>query len=189
MSAPGDMISGRTGLSSIHMDELEYLMKRFVANSEETEEKFENKSKDEIEINCGQSLINDTVVISTRFYVVGISVGVIASLGLLCNLISLITLASSMTKKIIFNKLLLMLTTFDILFLMCGGIFMLHQAFNFQNRVYNTVFPNIIYPIAGISMTGKKTDSIDNSDGSGYTQYSIILGFLFSIFLPYLTIF
>ena len=48
---------------------------------------------------------------------------------------------------------------------------MLHQAFNFQNSVYNTVFPNIIYPIAGISMTGKKTDSIDNSDGSGYPIY------------------
>ena len=113
--------------------------------------------------------------------------GVIASLGLLCNLISLITLASSMSKKIIFNKLLLMLTAFDILFLICGGIFMLHQAFNFQNRVYNTVFPNIIYPIAGISMTGKKTDSID-SDETRYLPNIVLHKFnIFAIFDDFLT--
>ena len=147
------MSVSRTGPGRYHMDELEYLMERFLAVG--STEKFEDKSTNQdSSIDCGKSLINDTVVTNTRFYVVGISVGVIASLGLLCNLISFITLASSMSKKIIFNKLLLMLTIFDILFLICGGFFMLHQAFNFQNKIYNAVFPNIIYPMAGISMTG-----------------------------------
>ena len=35
-----------------------------------------------------------------------------------------------------------------------GGIFMLQQAFNFNNVIYNTLFPRIIYPLAGFSMTG-----------------------------------
>ena len=146
------MSVSRNGPGRYHMDELEYLMERFLA--EASTEKFEDKSTNQDSIDCGKSLINDTVVTNTRFYVVGISVGVIASLGLLCNLISFIILASSMSKKIIFNKLLLMLTIFDILFLICGGFFMLHQALNFQNKIYNAVFPNIIYPMAGISMTG-----------------------------------
>ena len=146
------MSVSRTGPGRYHMDELEYLMERFLAVG--STEKFEDKSTNQDSIDCGKSLINDTVVTNTRFYVVGISVGVIASLGLLCNLISFITLASSMSKKIIFNKLLLMLTIFDILFLICGGFFMLHQAFNCQNKIYNAIFPNIIYPMAGISMTG-----------------------------------
>ena len=69
------------------------------------------------------------------------------------NLISLITLAS-MTKRGLFIKLLLTLTTFDTLFLINGGVFMLQQAFSFQNEVYNALFPKVIFPLAGISMTG-----------------------------------
>ena len=37
-----------------------------------------------------------------------------------------------------------------------GGIFMLQQAFNFNNELYNTLFPIVIYPLAGFSMTGNQ---------------------------------
>ena len=59
-----------------------------------------------------------------------------------------------MTKRGPFIKLLLTLTTFDTLFLINGGVFMLQQAFGFQNEVYNALFPKVIFPLAGISMTG-----------------------------------
>ena len=59
-----------------------------------------------------------------------------------------------MTKRGLFIKLLLTLTTFDTLFLINGGVFMLQQAFGFQNEVYNALFPKVIFPLAGISMTG-----------------------------------
>ena len=52
------------------MDELEILMERFLAVAS-NEEELEKKSIDEDSIDCGKSLINDTVVTSTRFYVVG----------------------------------------------------------------------------------------------------------------------
>ena len=33
---------------------------------------------------------------------------------------------------------------------------MLQQAFNFNNGLYNTLFPKVIYPLAGFSMTGNQ---------------------------------
>ena len=102
---------------------------------------------------CGKSSKNDPIVISTRFYVAGVSVAVISGLGILSNVISLVTL-SSMSRRGLFIKLLLALTTFDLVFLISGGLFMLQQAFNFSNTVYNVLFPKLIYPLAGFSMTG-----------------------------------
>lgn len=103
---------------------------------------------------CGHSWKNDTLVTSMRFWVAGISLATTDTLGLLGNLISLITL-STMMKKGLFIKLLVTLTTFDLLFLASGGIFMLQQAFSFNNSLYNALFPKVIYPLAGFSMTGR----------------------------------
>ena len=41
---------------------------------------------------------------------------------------------------------------------------MLQQAFSFNNAVYNALFPKLIYPLAGFSMTGKFS----------YRKYSIL---------------
>lgn len=108
---------------------------------------------------CGHSWKNDTFVTSMRFWVAGITLAATDTLGLLGNLISLITL-STMMKKGLFIKLLVALTTFDLLFLVSGGIFMLQQAFSFNNPVYNALFPKVIYPLAGFSMTGTLTFKI-----------------------------
>ena len=76
--------------------------------------------------------------------------------GFLCNIISLVTIVT-MPKKSLFHKLLLTLTIFDMIFLMSGGIFMIHQSLGFESQVFNVLFPNIIYPLAGITMTGNKS--------------------------------
>ena len=73
---------------------------------------------------CGHSAKNDTIVTSTRFYVAGVSVGATAGLGILGNLISIITL-STLTKRGLFIKLLLALTCFDLIFL-CSGELIRH---------------------------------------------------------------
>ena len=70
---------------------------------------------------CGHSWKNDTLVTSLRFWVAGVSLAVTDTLGLLGNIISLITL-STMTKRGLFIKLLVALTVFDILFLVNGKI-------------------------------------------------------------------
>ena len=62
----------------------------------------------------------------------------------------------TMPKKSLFHKLLLTLTIFDMIFLMSGGIFMIHQSLGFESQIFNDLFPNIIYPLAGITMTGNK---------------------------------
>ena len=68
---------------------------------------------------CGHSAKNDTIVTSTRFYVAGVSLGATAFLGILGNLLSIITLWT-LTKRGLFIKLLLALTCFDLIFL-CSG--------------------------------------------------------------------
>ena len=79
--------------------------------------------------------------------------------GVVWNILSLVTI-STIPKKSLFHKLLITLTTFDTLFLMSGGIFMIQQSLKFESSIFNTLFPKILYPMAGISMTGKLIMSI-----------------------------
>ena len=71
---------------------------------------------------CGHSAKNDTIVTSTRFYVAGVSLGATAFLGILGNLLSIITLWT-LTKRGLFIKLLLALTCFDLIFLCSGKLY------------------------------------------------------------------
>ena len=48
----------------------------------------------------------------------------------------------------------MMLTVWDTLFIINGGIFMIHQSMAFESKLFNTLFPNLIFPMAGMSMTG-----------------------------------
>ncbi len=48
-----------------------------------------------------------------------------------------------------------MLAVFDVLFILTGGLFIIQLAFRFDFPLYNRLFPYIIYPVAGISMTGE----------------------------------
>ena len=74
-------------------------------------------------------------------------------LGLLWNILSFATLVT-ITRKTLFHKLLMMLTIWDTLFIINGGLFMLQQSLAFQSRIFNTLFPKVIFPMAGMSMTG-----------------------------------
>jgi hypothetical protein len=74
----------------------------------------------------------------------------------LWNILSFVTIVT-MSKKSLFHKLLITLTIFDMIFLMSGGIFMVQQSIAFNSAIFNKLFPKVIYPLAGISMTGKLT--------------------------------
>ncbi len=74
-------------------------------------------------------------------------------LGLLCNILSLATIVS-MKKKSLFHKLLITLAAYDLLFIANGGLFMTQRAFSYNSRAFTLVFPKVIYPLAGIGMTG-----------------------------------
>jgi hypothetical protein len=103
---------------------------------------------------CGNGSRADGLVQDYRFWLSGVAVSVVGLFGLFGNLISLVTIATMM-KKSLFNKLLLTLTIFDTLFIFNGGIFMAQQSLEFKNEVYNFLFPCVIYPLAGFSMTGR----------------------------------
>ena len=102
---------------------------------------------------CGNGSRADALVQETRFWLSGVAVSGVGIFGLLGNVVSLVTIATMM-KKSLFNKLLLTLTIFDTLFIFNGGIFMAQQSLEFKNQIYNLLFPCVIYPLAGFSMTG-----------------------------------
>ena len=60
-----------------------------------------------------------------------------------------------MKKRNLFNNLLLLLTMFDTVFIVNGGISFMYRVFRFRNELFEMVFPHVIYPLAGIAMTGK----------------------------------
>ena len=59
-----------------------------------------------------------------------------------------------MKKRNLFNNLLLTLTIFDFFFIMTGGLFFVERAIKFESKIYYLLVPKLIYPLAGISMTG-----------------------------------
>ena len=61
-----------------------------------------------------------------------------------------------MKKRNLFNNLLLLLTFFDTVFIVNGGISFMYRVFRFRNKFFEMVFPHVIYPLAGIAMTGKE---------------------------------
>ena len=101
------------------------------------------------------TVFSDGFIEGFQFWGTGIVIGAMSVLGLVGNLISFVTIIS-LKKRNLFNNLLLMLTIFDTIFLLNGGIFFVQRAFKFRWFVFNLLFPKIIYPLAGISMTGEQ---------------------------------
>ena len=102
---------------------------------------------------CGVSNSDNNFIEDFKFWISGVCVSIIGFSGLIWNIISLVTIMT-MKKKSLFHKLLICLTIFDMLFLLSGGIFMIHQSIPFESQIFNILFPKVIYPLAGISMTG-----------------------------------
>jgi hypothetical protein len=94
------------------------------------------------------------LVDDVRFWVSGVALSSVGGAGLIGNILSFITIVT-MKKRNLFNNLLLTLTIFDTIFLVNGGAFFVHDAFKIKNGVYNMLFPKVIYPLAGYSMTGE----------------------------------
>lgn len=78
----------------------------------------------------------------------------IGGAGLIGNLLSFLTIVT-MKKRNFFNNLLLTLTILDTIFIMNGGLFFVERAIRFESKAYNLLVPKVIYPLAGMSMTGK----------------------------------
>jgi len=89
-----------------------------------------------------------------KFWGSGVTVGALGVWGFVGNVLSLLTIAG-MKKRNVFNNLLLLLTAFDMVFLVTGGLFFTQRSFKFSNYYFMLLFPKVIYPLAGISMTGK----------------------------------
>ena len=103
---------------------------------------------------CGATnTLRDPVVRDFQFWGTGVTICCVGIVGLVGNILSLITIGT-MTKRSLFNKLLITLSIFDSLFIITSGLFNAQQSFNFNNEVYNFLFPKFIYPLAGISMIG-----------------------------------
>ncbi len=94
-------------------------------------------------------------VAGLRFWVSGAAISAVGGAGLIGNLLSFMTIIT-MKKRNLFNNLLLTLTIFDTIFLVNGGAFFLQEAFKFDSYLFNLLFPKVIYPLAGFSMTGRK---------------------------------
>ncbi len=90
-----------------------------------------------------------------RFWGPGVTVSALGGVGLVGNLLSLLTIVT-MKKRNLFNNLLLTLALFDIVFIINGGLFFVQRAFRFRSHLYTLLFPKVIYPLAGIAMTGQK---------------------------------
>ncbi|TRY74638.1 hypothetical protein TCAL_15614, partial [Tigriopus californicus] len=103
---------------------------------------------------CGTySNLNETSVANFKLYGQGITVSIVGLFGLIGNTLAILTIAS-MRNVTLFYKLLVALAIFDVLFILTGGLFIVQTAFKFEFPWYNLLFPSIIYPVAGISMTG-----------------------------------
>eukprot|EP00093_Oithona_nana_P004210 04210.XXX_161574_159718_1 [CDS] Oithona nana genome sequencing. len=91
---------------------------------------------------------------NVRFFTSGIIVCVVGAFGLIGNALTCLTIKMMSKTMTLFNKLLLTLTLIDMVFILTGGAFMTRGAFGYESYLYQAMFPYIIYPMAGLSMTG-----------------------------------
>jgi hypothetical protein len=101
----------------------------------------------------GGALVSPGVDIFTR-YVAGCFISAMGAAGIVGNLLAFLTIVT-MKRRSLFHNLLLTLAIFDVVFLINGGIFFVWSSFKFKSNLYNLLFPKVIYPLGGISMTGK----------------------------------
>ncbi|CAB4066112.1 unnamed protein product [Lepeophtheirus salmonis] len=109
-----------------------------------------NSSIEELRDICG--VPNEALRASLEIWADGVTVSAIGIFGLVGNILSILTI-STMNRLKLFYKLILTLAVFDLMFITCGGLLMVQQAFQFQSDIYNALFPHIIYPGSGFSMT------------------------------------
>ena len=98
------------------------------------------------------------------------SISVIGTLGNSLFLVAMLSLPSH--RRTLFYKLLMGLAVSDMLFIFSSGLIYIQQAFRFRWGWFGMFFPKVIFPLAGFSMTGTKSN---NSYYDYYSYYLIIL--------------
>ena len=78
---------------------------------------------------CGHSLVKDEVFGEIQFVFSGVLVLIIGACGLVGNILTCLTLKMMAKAMTPFNKLLLTLAIFDMMFILLGGTFMTKSAF------------------------------------------------------------
>merc|ERR1712212_768504 len=101
---------------------------------------------------CGELTENSTVNFY-KYYCGGVLVLTIGLIGILGDICSILVLSRPKLQDC-FHQLLIALASFDILYIVCGGVNYTLRAFEFKSDVYTLAFPHFIYPFANIGMCG-----------------------------------
>ena len=101
---------------------------------------------------CGELTENSTVDFY-KYYCDGVLVLTIGLVGILGNICSILVLSRPRLQDC-FHQLLIALASFDILYIVCGGVNYTLRAFEFRSDVYTLAFPHFIYPFSNIGMCG-----------------------------------
>ena len=87
------------------------------------------------------------------FYVEGVSISVLGILGIFGNLLALIVLSRPNLRDV-FHQLLFAVASFDLMYIVVGGVNYTFKAFNANSDVYVYLYPHIIHPFTHIAATG-----------------------------------
>ena len=88
-----------------------------------------------------------------RFYCEGISISVLGIIGLFGNLLALIVLSRPNLRDV-FHQLLFAVASFDLMYIIVGGVNYTFKAFQANSDVYVYLYPHIIHPFTHIAATG-----------------------------------
>ena len=88
-----------------------------------------------------------------RFYCEGVSISVLGILGIFGNLLALIVLSRPNLRDI-FHQLLFAVASFDLLYIVVGGVNYTFKAFEANSDVYVYLYPHVIHPFTHIAATG-----------------------------------
>ena len=88
-----------------------------------------------------------------RFYCEGVSISVLGILGIFGNLLALIVLSRPNLRDV-FHQLLFAVASFDLMYIVVGGINYTFKAFAANSDVYTYLYPHIIHPFTHIAATG-----------------------------------
>ena len=92
-------------------------------------------------------------IVDPRFYCEGVSISILGILGIFGNLLALVVLSRPKLRDI-FHQLLFAVASFDLMYIIVGGVNYTFKAFEANSDVYVYLYPHIIHPFTHIAATG-----------------------------------
>ena len=90
-----------------------------------------------------------------EWWIGGIALSCTSIIGISGNTLFLVSMLSLPLHRItLFYKLLMGLAVSDMMFILSNGLICIQQAFGFDWGWIGILFPKVIFPLAGFSMTG-----------------------------------